>query len=208
MRADDMNFSGTLEMTEHSLGAPEAGRLEKLFVDEGDEVKKGARIATLERYEQAKRDFDRAQSLLQQGGATKQSVELAALALSDQQVVSPVDGVVITKIREEGEVLAAGAPVVTVGDRSDIWVRVYVPEGVINRIAMGQEASVRFDGVDQEFKGRVTFVAPKAEFTPRNVQTTEERVTQTFAVKVRVEKPEQFLRPGVSADVIFGAGRE
>jgi HlyD family secretion protein len=85
-------------------------------------------------------------------------------------------------------------------------VRVYVPEGVINRISMNQAATVKFDGMKDRFNGRVIFVAPKAEFTPRNVQTPEERVTQTFAVKVRVEDPELFLRPGVAADVVFDAG--
>jgi HlyD family secretion protein len=73
----------------------------------------------------------------------------------------------------------------------------------VSRIKMRQAATIRVDGLDQDFKGYVTFIAPKAEFTPRNVQTPEERVTQTFGVKVRIEKPEPWLRPGVSADVVF-----
>ena len=66
---------------------------------------------------------------------------------------------------------------------------------------MNQTATVSFDGVHQTFKGQVSFVAAKAEFTPRNVQSPEERVTQTFAVKVTLDNPESYLRPGVAAGV-------
>ena len=89
-----------------------------------------------------------------------------------------------------------------VGDRAQLWVRVFVPEGLINRVRLNQPATLRFDGIRHDFKGHVSFIAPKAEFTPRNVQTPEERVTQTFAIKVVLDEPESFLRPGVAADVI------
>ena len=201
-----IRLSGTLEFTEHSVGARVAGRVVTLNVDEGSEVKKEGLIATLDRYEQTKRDYERTLRLFEQGGATRQAVELAQLAMEDQQVVSPIDGVVITKVHESGEVVAAGSAVVTIGDRSDIWVRVFVPESMVNRVKIGQAATISLDGVAQTFQGRVTFVAPRAEFTPRNVQTPEERITQTFAVKVRIEKPGDYLRPGVAADVVFENG--
>ena len=89
------------------------------------------------------------------------------------------------------------------GDRARYWVRIFVPEWMINRVRMGQSTKVKFDGLDQSFEGRVSFIASKAEFTPRNVQTAEERVTQMFAVKVDVEHPPEFLRPGVACDVII-----
>jgi len=201
-----LEFSGTLEFTEHSVGARVAGQIVGIAVDEGSVVKKGELIATLDRFEQASRDYERTLRLFEQGGATKQAVELAQLALDDQRVVSPIDGVVVTRIHVSGEVVAAGSPIVTIGDRSDIWVRVFVPEGVVNRVKMRQPATISLDGIQKTFKGVVTFVAPRAEFTPRNVQTPEERVTQTFAVKVRIEQPDDALRPGVSADVVLEAG--
>ncbi len=196
-----LKLTGTLELTEHSLGARTAGRLTALLVDEGDQVKEGQLIGTLDRYDQAKRDFDRAAKLLEQGGTTKQAVEQAELTLNDQQVVSPVDGVILIKIHEKGEVLSAGSPIVTIGDRRKLWVRIYVPEGSVNLVKMNQPATLHFDGLKETFKGHVSFIALLAEFTPRNVQTPEERVTQTFAVKVTLDNPESFLRPGVSADV-------
>lgn len=194
-------FSGTLELTEHSLGARVAGRLATLDVQEGDEVKAGQRIATLDRFEQAQKDYDRAKQLFDKGGTTQQSLEYSALARDDQQVVSPLDGVALVKVQEIGEVVSAGTAVVVIGDRADMWVRIYVPEGVVNMVKMGQEATIHFDGLKESVKGRISYIAPRAEFTPRNVQTEEERVTQTFAVKVRLDNPPAYLRPGVAADV-------
>ncbi len=206
-----LKLSGTLELTEHSVGARVAGRLQTLRVDDGDEVKTGQLIATLDRWDQTQRDYDRVRSLFERGGATLQAVEQAKLALEDQQVVSPVDGLVLLKVHEAGEVVAAGNPIVVIGDRARLWVRVYVPEGVISRVTAGEPATVSCDGLTRTFRGHVSFIAPKAEFTPRNVQTSEERVTQTFAVKVTLDDTEPSLRPGVAADVTLplanGAGR-
>jgi membrane fusion protein YbhG len=194
-------YTGTLEFTEHGVGARVAGRLSTLQVDEGDEVKNSQLIATLERYDQNKKDYERLSQLSQQGGATRQAVEQAELSLQDQQILSPVEGVILTKVHESGEVVAAGDPVVVIGDRKKIWVKIFVPEGMISRVKMNQAADLKFDGLEKHFKGHVSYVSPKAEFTPRNVQTEEERVTQTFAVKVQLDEVEPFLRPGVTAEV-------
>lgn len=201
--AGKMAFSGTLEMTEHQLGAKAAGRVSTLLVQEGDKVTAGQLIATLDRYEQARKDLERAQALFAQGGATAQDVEYAQLAMEDQQVVSPIDAVVLVKAREVGEMAQAGAPVVVIGDPKDQWVRVFIPEGAINRIRMGQKASLSFDGMTQTYLGHVRYIATKAEFTPRNVQTAEERVTQAFAVKVAADIGDLPAHAGVAVDVTF-----
>ena len=195
------NFSGTLELTEYSVGVLSAGRLVTLQVDEGAKVKQGEILGTLDRYDQAKKDYDRAVMLLKSGGSSDQAVERAKLDLEDETIFSPVDGVVLVKIREVGEVLPAGSPVVTIGDDRHLWVRVFIPEGLINRVQLNQPAVLRFDGLKKKFKGHVIFIAPKAEFTPRNIQTKEERVTQTFAVKMALDEPYPELHPGVNADV-------
>lgn len=202
-----VKFSGTLELTEHSLGAQAPGRLATLLVEEGSEVSPGQLLATLDRFDQAQKDFERAKALFQKGGATQQAVEYAQLNVDDQKISSPVKGVVLVKVREVGEVLAGGATVLVIGDRQDLWVRIYVPEGIINQVKMNEPATVSFDGLGQTFPGRVSFIASQAEFTPRNVQTAEERVTQTFAVKVRLVDPPVYLRPGVAADVVFDTRR-
>lgn len=194
--------SGTLEIWEHAVGPRTAGKVTRLLVNEGDWVKNGQLLATLERYEQKERDFKRAQELLQNKAIPRTHYENAVLDFEDQQILSPVDGIILEKIHETGEVLSAGTPVFIVGDPKKIWVRLYVPGSQINLVQIGQPAEVKLDGLpDKSFKGKVTYIAFQAEFTPRNVQTQEERITQTYAVKVTLEPAEMLLRPGVPADV-------
>lgn len=199
----ELRLSGTLEMTEHTVGARVAGRIATLNFDEGQEVAKGQVLATLDRYEQALRDNERLKRQLKQGGVSEQAVELSDLSVDDQQILSPVDGVVLVKVREKGEIAAAGGPVAVIGDKNRIWVRVYVPESTIARLKLGTPASIAFDGVGKEVPGKVIYLAPQAEFTPRNVQSAEERVTQTFSVKVALDEPQPWLKPGIAADVVL-----
>ena len=199
----NMTFSGTMELTEHVLGAKVAGRLTTLNVNEGDFVKKGQLLATLDRFEQSKKDFDRVGVLYKNGGANQQSLEYAQLTMEDQQVISPIDGIVLIKDVETGEIIPAGGGVLVIGDPHDQWVKIYVSEDMVYQLGLNQQASILVDGSAQAYQGHVTFIADKAEFTPRNVQTPEERVTQTIAVKITVDNPDKSLHAGVSADVKF-----
>ena len=80
---------------------------------------------------------------------------------------------------------------------------VYVPEAELGRVSLGQEAEVLVDAYDQGFPGEVVHIASQAEFTPKNVQTQEERVHMVFAVKIRLDNPDQLLKPGMPADAVF-----
>ncbi len=194
-------LSGTLEMTEHALGAPVPGRLATLIAGEGSLVAKGQILATLDHFEQAQKDYNRLKDIQKTGGIDAQTVEHAYLNMTDHQIVSPEAGEVLVKVHEAGEVVAAGQAVVIVGDPYDRWVKVYVPEGKINQVKLGQPAMLKFDGLNEKVPGVVSYISPKAEFTPRNVQSVEERVTQTFAVKIKLSNARQDVHPGVSADV-------
>lgn len=133
-------------------------------------------------------------------------VESARVTLDDMTVRSPIDGVVTRKHSEPGETLAAGRPVVTVTDISKPWVRIYIPERQIGRVQLGAPAKIRIDSFpDREFDGRVSYIAAQAEFTPKNVQTQEERVKLVFAVNVMAENPDGVLKPGMPADVYIQA---
>ena len=195
-------FTGTLETTEHNVGARVAGRVTSVLFTEGQKVKKDQLLATLERFEQTKKDYERTGEIFAKGGLSEQALEQARLTFEDQQVLSPVNGEVLIKVHESGEVVSAGTAVAVIADLSKQWVKIFVPEGQINRLRIGQEASVHLDGLKEDKIGHVTFIAAQAEFTPRNVQTPEERVTQTFAVKVNLDNPGE-LRPGVAAEVTF-----
>jgi HlyD family secretion protein len=123
--------------------------------------------------------------------------------LANAVIRAPFDGVVTVKGREMGETVPAGAPVVTIMDLSDRWVRIYIPEDRIGAVRLGQNAEITADTYPgKRYAGQVSFVASQAEFTPRNVQTREERVKLVYAVKVKItQDPTLDLKPGVPADV-------
>lgn len=127
----------------------------------------------------------------------------AASLLRDASILAPFPGIVTIRHREPGETVAAGAPVVSVIDLDDRWVRIYVPETAIGRVRIGQPAAITADTYpDRRYEGRVVFIASEAEFTPSNVQTKEERVRLVYEVKVRVTgDPGYELKVGTPADV-------
>jgi HlyD family secretion protein len=124
-------------------------------------------------------------------------------ALDNLVVKAPFEGVVTVRHHEPGEVLAGGAPVLTVMNRDDRWVRIYVREDRVGAVRLGQPAAVTCDTwPGRTYRGEVVFIASEAEFTPRNVQTSEERVKLVYAVKVRIAgDPGYDLKPGMPADV-------
>jgi len=130
------------------------------------------------------------------------AVEAARAAWEDLQVKSPVEGVVTRTHAEVGETLGAGRPVATVTDISRPWVRVYIPQNQIGKVRLGAAAKIKIDTFpDREFDGRVSYISSQAEFTPKNVQTQEERVKLVFAVNVTLDNRDGTLKPGMPADV-------
>jgi len=133
----------------------------------------------------------------------------ARVALEDLQVTIPVAGVVTRTHAEVGETLGAGRPVASITDIAHPWIRVYIPENLIGKVRLGMPAKVTVDTFpDHAFSGRVSYVSSQAEFTPKNVQTQEERVKLVFAVNVTVDNTDGTLKPGMPADVtITGEAR-
>jgi HlyD family secretion protein len=119
--------------------------------------------------------------------------------LQDAVVVSPLSGIVTEKVAEAGELLAAGSPLCVITDLSDIWLTIYVAEPDLDRIRIGKEAEVRTDG-GQVREGRITFISPQAEFTPKNVQTRDERVKLVYKVKIGLENEDGLFKPGMPAE--------
>jgi len=140
------------------------------------------------------------QAQLEQAQAAVRSLDAA---LANMTVRAPFSGVVTVKHREPGEIVAPGAPVLTVMNRNNRWIRIYVPEYHIGELQLGQAAEIRSDTYpDKTYKGDVMYIASEAEFTPKTVQTTEERVKLVYAVKVRVlGDNNNELKPGMPADV-------
>jgi HlyD family secretion protein len=129
-------------------------------------------------------------------------------ALSNLTLVAPFDGIVTVRHREPGETVPLGATVLTLMNPEDRWVRIYVKEDRIGAVKIGAAARISTDTYPgKTYPGEVRFIASEAEFTPKNVQTTEERVKLVYAVKVQITgDPEFELKPGVPADVRLELG--
>ena len=116
---------------------------------------------------------------------------------------SPVAGIVLACTAHVGELAASGAPLFTLADLRNLTLTVYIPEADLGQVALGQEARVTVDAYDDVFIGRVTHVASQAEFTPKNVETREERVNMVFAVELTLDNAAGRLLPGMPADATF-----
>ena len=127
----------------------------------------------------------------------------------DAAISSPLAGVVVAKHAEPGEQMTPGAPVVTVANLKNVWLRAYIPETELGRVRLGTEAEVRSDSYPAKtYRGKVTFIASEAEFTPRSVQTEKERVKLVYRIKISLDNPNDELKPGMPADaVLVRAGR-
>ena len=128
--------------------------------------------------------------------------QIAALTenIADATVVSPASGIVTQKLAEPGELVARGAPLVIVTDLDNAWANLFVPEPMVPRIRLGQAATVTTDAGGDGLPGKVTFVSPRAEFTPRNVQTAEERSKLVYRIKVAVDNRDGVLKLGMPVD--------
>jgi HlyD family secretion protein len=135
------------------------------------------------------------------------SVAQAEAQLRNAVIRAPFAGVVTVRHREPGETIPAGAPVLTILNPEDRWVRIYVREDQIGGVGLGQRATITSDTYpDRPYEGRVIFIASEAEFTPSNVQTTEERARLVYAVKVQITgDPDHELKAGVPADVTLAS---
>jgi len=131
----------------------------------------------------------------------EKTLELAELNLSRCQLFTPLAGRVLSKNREAGETVPAGASIVTLGDLTRPWLNLYIGERDLGKVSLGMKANVTVDSFPtRPFPGKVTFISDKAEFTPKNIQTQDERVKLVYRIKIEVENPNQALKPGMPAD--------
>ena len=126
---------------------------------------------------------------------------LSQVNLSYTILRAPSSGVVTVRQAELGEVVAPGSPVVTLADLEHIWLRAYIAETDLGRIHWGQQAVITTDTYPgKQYHGRISFISSAAEFTPKSVQTTKERVTLVYRIKIDIDNPNHELKPGMPAD--------
>ncbi|MCZ7574392.1 MAG: efflux RND transporter periplasmic adaptor subunit [Ardenticatenaceae bacterium] len=152
---------------------------------------------------------------LARAGATNEQVEVARTAVEQARAArdalrtqrqkytlrAPIGGLVVERSAHAGEVALPGTTLLTLGRLDPIDLTVYVPAPVVGQIALEQPVAVTVDSFpDERFAGQVVWIADRAEFTPQNIQTRDERVKTVFAVKVRLANPDRKLKPGMPAD--------
>jgi len=223
--------SGTIEGTEVVVSSKAIGKVLAVKVDEGDQVKAGDIIALIDRaevnaalrsaqakYDMAKSDYERAISLYkskmissQQFDFSRANYESASAALDaakisrdNTEITAPISGVIMVRAIEPGELAGIGAPIVTMADLSEVKLMVYISEKDVGKIQLGQKVSVSVDSYpDRKFIGKVIYISERAEFTPKAIQTKEERTMQVFGIKIKIPNPDQKLKPGMPADAEF-----
>ena len=126
--------------------------------------------------------------------------QLALMALR-----SPLDGLVVARSAQQGEMAIPGQTLLTIANLEEVRLTLYIPETQVAAVKTGQKVAVHVDSYpERAFDGRVTYISPQAEFTPRNAQTQAERANLVFAVKVSIANPDHALKPGMPADAEFG----
>ncbi len=177
-------------------------------------------------------DLKRIEALYKKGGASQQQLDLirsqtdstkaqlnaaiamqqeaqSALALAQIQydesmIASPITGVVLTKNYERGDVIMPGSTIFTLGNLNRPWIKIYVSDMDLGRVWLGQHVHIEVDSFPgKTFDGTVEQIANKAEFTPHDVQTKEDRTSLVFAVKVYIDNKQMLLKPGMPADAVF-----
>lgn len=134
----------------------------------------------------------------------KAAAALLQQRLDDCNVVAPVSGVVTYKPTNTGEFVGVGTTLVTISQIEKVKIFVYLPEGQVGKLKLGQKAAVTSDAYPNEsFDGKIIFIATTAEFTPKNTETQEQRVKLVFGVKVELENPKDIFKPGLPATVSF-----
>ncbi len=233
---DIITGSGTIEATEVDISPRLSGDILSINYDEGDPVKAGDLLVEIEAKEllaqrmgveavfiNAEANLRRVKSLYNAGGVSKMDYDSADTAyrsaksqldyidatLANSTIYAPIDGVVLTKNLEAGETAFPGSPILTLADLSKVWIKIYVSEPVVGLIKTGTAASIRVDTwPDRVFPGVVTYISDEPEFTPKTVQTKEERTKLVFAVKIELDNPEGLLKPGMPADAEIAANNK
>ncbi len=172
----------------------EAGRAQ---VDQARATLKLSEAARIE-LKRREQELDSRRAQIEQARA---QLSISEAQLHDTSIASPIDGVILVKSTEVGEVLAAGTTVATIGETDRPWLRGYINEKDLGRVKLGARAKVTTDSFPGKiYWGRISFISSQAEFTPKQIQTAEERVKLVYRIKVEIENPQHELKLNMPAD--------
>ncbi len=243
-----LTLFGNIEIRQVDLSFQVPGKIEKMFFEEGDDVKKGDLVALLDakdyeaNYEKAAAEVERSSalsknaqeiydrknplctdstiskqecdSILNTKNETKANVD-AAIAnksfaknqLDYTKLYAPDDGIVMVRVQEPGATVQKAQAVYTLAKNKPIWIRTYVSEKDLGNIKYDMKAKVLTDSVDpntgkkREYQGRIGYISPVAEFTPKTVQTEDLRTDLVYRIRVYIDEPDSFLRQGMPTTI-------
>ena len=204
-------YAGTLEADETEISPGVTSQIDSIEVKEGDMVKAGQLLVKLQCQEvrnssaNVQSDYARAAKLYEAGSLPKANYDRAryqaadaALKLGWCDITSPIDAAVVSVYRRKGEWARPGMNLLTLEDLSHPYAFIYVPLAERSRLKLGMEIKGYLaDDANKAYTGRITYLRPEAEFTPKNVQTREQRDRLVFGVKVAFENPDGRLTPGL-----------
>jgi len=157
--------------------------------------------SNLKNIEAVEREVDAARATVE---AARAALDLAEIQLGYTELKAPFDGVIVSRNIEPGEVVTPGQEVISISDLSEVDLKVFVPETEIGNVKPGQSATVKIDTFpDKTYQGRVAFISPEGEFTPKIIQTHKERVKLVYLVKITIPNPKMELKTGMPADAWF-----
>ncbi len=186
---------------QRAIAAQERDRSQTAYAMASARAEQAAQQLSLVAAGPRQEEIDLAAARVEQG---RQQLKLAQTRLAYAQIISPIDGFVLSKNIEAGEYVAQGTPVVTIGDLNRVWLKAYIPETELGRVKLGQKVAVTTDTYpNKTYDGVIGFIASEAEFTPQNIQTAEERVKLVYRIKVMVENAAHELKPGMPADAVI-----
>ncbi|OGL40923.1 MAG: hypothetical protein A3C43_09780 [Candidatus Schekmanbacteria bacterium RIFCSPHIGHO2_02_FULL_38_11] len=164
------------------------------------------RLGTQRQYEIAKNGYrkeeiDESQFALK---GAELRVEAIKRNIMDSEILSPATGIITKKVAEEGEYVPSGGLIATITDLSYVWLKIYLPENEYGKVMIGQKVKIKIDSFPKKyFDGKIIYISSEAEFTPKNIQTQEDRVKLVYALKVGINNSEGIFKPGMPADAFI-----
>jgi HlyD family secretion protein len=215
LKTNMFTYAGTVEATEVDLSSRLTGVIATVKVREGDKVAVNDQLVTLSvedirvAADAAQSDYKRAVELLGAGSMNREAYDKLKFKWEDSQVrlgwsniKSPLDGTVLTRYHEPGEMVNPGTKLLTIADLKHPWAYVYVPQPMLAKLSVGMKlkGNVPEDN-NRTVEGSIEHINDQAEFTPKNVQTRKERTRLVFGVKVAFKNDDQYLKPGMTVEV-------
>jgi len=192
-RMENLHKSNSISQNKYDNAVAKFELADAQLKSAGEHLAKLKNFARPEEIQQAKANLNRQTA----------AANLLKKSINDSYVESPINGIIVEKFFEKGETVTQMSSLFKVSDLRTVDLKIYVSEEELGKVKLGQTADVSVDAYPgKNYSGKVTYISPEAEFTPKNIQTKDERTKLVFAVKLRVDNPKYELKPGMPADAV------